>query len=123
MPAQELTHWSVQVLQGLAFAHEAGYAHRDLQPYSLLVDDAGNVKLLGLEIVDAHSFASAFIPVAPEADGHQAAVDERRMQRLAAEIDGLSFGLLMHQVLAGNAPLDEPDVARVVGRLPPFGHE
>lgn len=123
LPAQELTHWSVQVLQGLAFAHEAGSAHRDLQPYSLLADDAGNVKLLGLEIVDAHSFASAFIAVSPDADGHQAAMDERRMQRLAAEIDVLSFGLVMHQVLAGNAPLDEPDVARVVGRLPPFGHE
>jgi serine/threonine protein kinase len=61
LPGAELTQWSVQVLQGLAFAHEAGSAHRDLQPYSLLVDDAGNVKLLGLEIVDAHSFAQSFI--------------------------------------------------------------
>ena len=123
LPGAELTQWSVQVLQGLAFAHEAGSAHRDLQPYSLLVDDTGNVKLLGLEIVDAQSFAQSFIHGAPDADGHQAAMDERRMQRLAAEIDVLAFGLVMHQVLAGNAPLDEPDVAKVVGRLPPFGHE
>ena len=122
LPGQELTQWSVQVLQGLAFAHEAGSAHRDLQPYSLLVDDAGNVKLLGLEIVDAQSFAQTFHGAA-DADGHQAAMDERRMQRLAAEIDVLAFGLVMHQVLAGNAPLEEPDVAKVVGRLPPFGHD
>jgi len=119
----ELTQWSVQVLQGLAFAHEAGAAHRDLQPYWLLVDDAGNVKLLGLEIVDAQSFSQAFIPASADADDHQAAMDERRMQRLAAEIDVLAFGLLMHQALAGNAPLDEPDIAKVVARLPPFGHE
>ena len=123
LPGAELTQWSVQVLQGLAFAHEAGSAHRDLQPYSLLVDDGGNVKLLGLEIVDAHSFAQTFIATTSDADGHQAAMDERRMQRLAAEIDVLAFGLVMHQVLAGNAPLEEPDVAKVVGRLPPFGHE
>jgi non-specific serine/threonine protein kinase len=123
LPGNELTQWSVQVLQGLAFAHEAGSAHRDLQPYSLLVDDAGNVKLLGLEIVDAHAFAQTFVATSSDADGHQAAMDERRMQRLAAEIDVLAFGLVMHQVLAGNAPLDEPDVAKVVGRLPPFGHE
>ena len=32
LPGAELTQWSVQVLQGLAFAHEAGSAHRDLQP-------------------------------------------------------------------------------------------
>ena len=119
MPAQQLTEWSVQVLQGLAFAHEAGSAHCDLQPYSLLVDDGGNVRLLGLDIVDMQSFSQ----FRSDPGGHEAAMDERRQQRQAAEIDVLAFGLLMHQVLAGVAPLDEPDVARVVGRLPPFGHE
>ena len=123
LPGAELTQWSVQVLQGLAFAHEAGSAHRDLQPYSLLVDDNGSVQLLGLEIVDAHSFAQSFAHLAADADGQQAATDERRMQRLAAEIDVLAFGLVMHQALAGSAPLEEPDIAKVVGRLPPFGHE
>ncbi len=123
LPGAELTQWSVQVLQGLAFAHEAGAAHRDVQPYSLLVDDNGGVKLLGLEIVDAHSFAQSFTQLAADADGQHAAMDERRMQRLAAEIDVLAFGLVMHQALAGSAPLEEPDVAKVVGRLPPFGHE
>ena len=123
LPGPELTQWSVQVLQGLAFAHEAGSAHRDLQPYSLLVDDAGNVKLLGLEIVDAQSFAQSFIAVQADADSQQAAMDERRMQRQSAEIDVLAFGLVMHQVLAGTLPLEEEDVAKVVGRLPPFGHE
>jgi non-specific serine/threonine protein kinase len=123
LPGAELTLWSVQVLQGLAFAHEAGAAHRDLQPYSLLVDDNGNVKLLGLEVVDATTFAQAFIHLAADSDGQQTAMDERRMQRLAAEIDVLAFGLMMHQVMAGHAPLDEPDVAKVVGRLPPFGHD
>jgi len=123
LPGPELTQWSVQVLQGLAFAHEAGAAHRDLQPWWLLVDDAGNVKLMGLEIVDAQSFAQSFVHAPPDADAHQAAVDERRMHRQSAEIDVLAFGLVMHQVLGGVVPLEEPDVAKVVGRLPPFGHE
>ena len=123
LPGPELTQWSVQILQGLAFAHEGGAAHRDLQPYSLLVDDNGNAKLLGLEIVDPHVFAQTFAHLPADANGHHAAMDERRMQRLAAETDVLAFGLVMHQVLAGVAPLDEPDVAKVVGRMPPFGHE
>jgi len=123
LPATELTQWSVQVLDGLAYAHEGGAAHRDLQPYWLLVDQAGNARLMGLEIVDAESFAQFFVPPATEVDEQQAAVDERRMQRQSAEIDVLALGLVMHQVLAGAVPLDEPDLARVVGRLPPFGHE
>jgi non-specific serine/threonine protein kinase len=119
LPAQELAQWSVQVLQALAFAHEAGAAHRDLQLFSMLVDEAGSVKLLGLEIAEPQGFAGAV----RDAAGTQAAMDERRIQRQYAEIDVLAFGLVMHQVLAGVAPLDEADIAKGVGRLPPFGQE
>jgi non-specific serine/threonine protein kinase len=120
LPAEELAAWSMQVLRGLAFAHEAGMAHRDLQPFSLLVDENGRVKLLGLEVAD-------LMPLAPapggDAAGGQAAMDERRQQRGAAVEDVLAFGLVAHQVLAGAAPLDEPDVARVIARMPPHGGE
>jgi non-specific serine/threonine protein kinase len=115
----ELAEWSVQVLQGLAFAHEAGFAHRDLQPWSLLVDDAGHVRLLGLEVVDPQ----AGVRPAGDAAGLQAAADERRLQRHHAETDVLAFGLLMHLALAGAPPLDEHDVAQVIARMPPHGHE
>jgi non-specific serine/threonine protein kinase len=119
LAGQELAEWSVQVLQGLAFAHEAGFAHRDLQPFSLLVDDAGNVRLLGLEVVDP----GAVVRPGGDAAGLQAAMDERRLQRQHAEMDVLALGLLMHQALAGAPPLDEPDVAKVVARVPPWGQE
>ncbi|HEX7638818.1 MAG TPA: HDOD domain-containing protein [Burkholderiaceae bacterium] len=121
LPAQELAGWAAQALQGLAFAHEAGSAHRDLQPFSLLVDDVGNVRVVGVDVCESRA---SFEQLASEAGGgHEAAMDERRFQRQAAEIDVLALGLVLHQVLAGAAPLDEPDVSRVVGRLPPFGHE
>lgn len=124
LPADEVAEWSVQVLRALAFAHEAGMAHRDLQPFSLLVDDAGRVQLLGLEIAD-------FMPIGGPAGaasgrdvrGGQATMDERRQQREDATWDVLAVGLVMHQVLAGQAPLDEPDVARVIARMPPHGSE
>jgi non-specific serine/threonine protein kinase len=119
LPPQELAQWSIQVLQALAFAHEAGFAHRDLQPWSLLADDAGGVRLLGLEVVGPQS---GIQPVG-DAAGLQAAMDERRLQRHHAEVDVLAFGLLMHQVLAGAPPLDEPDIARVIARIPPAGPE
>jgi non-specific serine/threonine protein kinase len=119
LPPQELAQWSVQVLQGLAFAHEAGFAHRDLQSWSLLVDDAGRVRLLGLEVVEPQ----AGVRPGGDAAGLQAAMDERRLHRHHAETDVLAFGLLMHQALAGTPPLDEPDVAQVIGRMPPHGNE
>ena len=124
LAAADLAAWSVQVLRGLAFAHEAGMAHRDVQPFSLLANEAGKVLLLGLEVADALPLPG---PAEPETltgtPGAQAASDERRQQRGAAEQDVLALGLVMHQGLAGGAPLDEPDVGRVINRLPPIGRD
>ena len=40
----------MQAAEGLAFAHEGGVGHHDLQPYLLLLDDEGRVRLAGLEV-------------------------------------------------------------------------
>jgi non-specific serine/threonine protein kinase len=122
VPPTEIAEWSVQVLRGLAFAHEAGMAHRDLQPFSLLVDDAGHVKVLGLEVAEFMPFGAAHAADGGrDAQGGQAAMDERRQQRHAATYDVLAYGLVVHQVLAGQPALEEPDVSRVIARMPPHG--
>ncbi len=146
LPATDMAAWCVQVLQGLAFAHEAGMAHRDLQPFSLLADEAGRVLLLGLEVAELVPLALAPAAAASaaagatagagatgagpaagasgnDAHGGQAAMDERTRHRQTAEADVLAFGLVAHQLLAGTPPLEEPDIARVMARMPPHGTE
>ncbi len=55
----DVARWISQALSGLAFAHDAGVAHRDLQPFLLTLSDSGAVRVLGLEVaagdVDAAS--------------------------------------------------------------------
>jgi len=46
-----------------------------------------------------------------------------RAQRETAERDVLACGLLLQQLLTGQAPLEEPDTALVIARLPPAGRE
>jgi non-specific serine/threonine protein kinase len=46
-----------------------------------------------------------------------------RKQRQLAQRDVLAVGLLMHRLLAGAPALEEPDVGRVIERLPPLGNE
>jgi len=43
-------------LRGLAFAHEAGVAHQDLQLHSLLIADQGQLRVMGLAAVCDSSF-------------------------------------------------------------------
>ncbi len=110
--------WTTQLLQGLAFAHEAGVAHHDLQPYLVLVGDNGDVRVAGLavaaELADADDGAR---------DRDALGSAALRSQRAAAERDVLAAGVLLQHMLAGQPALDEADVGRVIARLPPQGRE
>jgi non-specific serine/threonine protein kinase len=117
----EVARWIAQALDGLAFAHEAGVAHRDLQPHMLVLSEQGALRLIGLEAASdgqADDLAEASMARALSVDPLQL-----RRQRDAAERDVLAIGLVMHHLLAGRPALDEPDTARVIERLPPLGHE
>ncbi|HLL17313.1 MAG TPA: HDOD domain-containing protein, partial [Rubrivivax sp.] len=111
LPGLEASAIATQVLQGLAFAHEAGVAHHDLQPWSVLVSDSGQVRLAGLEVA-----CELAAPPTPRT-GDAATLAQ---QREAAERDVLASGLLLHHLLSGHPVLDEPDLGRVIARLPPY---
>lgn len=110
IPATDLAAWAVQAAQGLAYAHEAGVAHRDLQAFLLSVDDAGQVKVLGLDLAGHHGES-------------QGALDELRAVRDAAVTDVLALGLVMHHGLAGQPPLEQADVGKVISLMPPYGQD
>ncbi|HSW07678.1 MAG TPA: HDOD domain-containing protein [Aquabacterium sp.] len=110
MPAQEFVPRALQALQGLAFAHEAGVAHHDLQTTMLLIADGGPCRVMGLGVAIA---------------SHELAVNPGTLQgqRQAAERDVLAFGLLMHHALAGQPALEQVDVSSIIERLPPAGRD
>ena len=107
LPGTELVPWMLQVLQGLAFAHEAGLAHHDVQAGMLALSDSGNCRLMGLGVV-----------MPPEGDG-----GGLQAQRRAAERDVLGLGLVLHHALAGAPPLELADTGAVIDRMPPLGRE
>lgn len=109
MPAAEVVPWAIHLVQGLAYAHEAGVAHRDLQPVSVLLG-GGTPRLIGLGVAYA------------DAAGIDTA-QTLRAQREAAEHDVVVFGLLLHLALAGAPALDQPDLAAAMWRLPPWGRD
>jgi non-specific serine/threonine protein kinase len=118
LPGMDAAGWAVQALQGLAFAHEAGVAHHDIQPHLLLVSDSGQVRLAGLGI-------ACDMALKDEALNHPSLAEHGalRPQRAAAERDLLAFGVLLHGMLTGVPALEEPDIGRVVARMPPLGRE
>lgn len=111
-------------LQGLAFAHDAGHAHRDLQRHSLIVDERGRVRVMALAVAPAAA-RDAAAGASRTSNERTMALDpnELRAQRDAAARDVLAAGLLLHGMLAGAPPLEQPDVALVIERIAPLGRE
>lgn len=107
LPAAELVPQVLKVLQGLAFAHEAGFAHHDLQPTMLVLGENGHCSLMGLGVVQPTAGEGVDLPA----------------QRRAAERDVLALGLVLHHALAGTPPLEQADTAKVIERMPPLGRE
>ena len=104
----EVAGWVAQLLEGLAFAHDAGHAHRDLQAACLVIDTADKLRLIGLEVAQEVFPASA-----------EFSTVSRRAVRDSAQEDVLCAGLLLHRILSGKAVLDEPDLQAVVQHLQP----
>jgi non-specific serine/threonine protein kinase len=117
LPGAEAAGLAVQVLQGLAYAHEAGVVHGDVQLSMCLVDDQDQATLVGLEVA-AESPAAVTLAAAAAATGSQLST-----QRAAAERDVLAAGLLLHGLLAGVPALEEADIGKALVRLPPHGRE
>jgi HD-like signal output (HDOD) protein len=110
-PGLDVARWTMQVLDGLAFAHEAGLAHRDIQCAMVLIDDSGRARLMGLEIAPAPAGEPAH------------SVTGLQAQRRDAERDVLAFGLVLHYALTGQHALEQGDTATAMALMPPQGRE
>ena len=115
--AGDIARWMAQALAGLAFAHDAGLAHRDVQPFLLTLADNGTLRVLGLEVAARETEGLPRTADAAEIS------DPLRQLRSAAERDVLALAIVMHGLLAGAPALEQADVASVIARLPPQGRE
>jgi len=116
--------WLQQALEGLAFAHDAGMAHGDLQLHSVLLDDQGGVSVMALATGGEVRAVPGTAPrPAPSTKAQIQVQDMLRAQRESAERDVLSAGVLLYRLLAGQSALDEPDTQRVLDRMTPRGRD
>ncbi len=111
----ELVPAALQALQGLAFAHEAGVLHHDLNAGMLLLADGGGGRLLA----DGGGGRLIGLGVVVVAAGRATAL----AQRQDAERDVLAFGLVLHHALAGAPALGQADVTQAIERMPPIGRD
>lgn len=112
----------LQIGQALAYVHEAGVVHGDVQAHLVLVVESGPARLMGLE-VGLGPVEAAQGGARTDSAETLANADRLRGQREGAQRDVLALGLLLHRGLTGQAPLDESDTGKVIDRMPPLGRD
>jgi HD-like signal output (HDOD) protein len=107
--AFEIANWVADLLEGLAYAHDAGIAHLDIGLHNVLIDGNGHANLVGLNV-----------GLAQTQPGHANLIAQARSQpRQGSERDVLMVGLLMHRLLAGHPALDDNDLTSAASRVGP----
>ena len=128
MPAREAALTCLHLAEALAYAHESGTVHGDLQLYMVLMDDQGRAQLMGLEAAccsqgDEQLQTPSQTKAQSGAAVALAEADRLKLLRAIARRDVLSVGLLLYTLLSNQFPLDEPDTARVIQRMASKAYE
>jgi serine/threonine protein kinase len=118
LPLAEVLRYAIQIVDGLAKAHQHGVVHRDLKPGNIIITGDGLVKVLdfGLATVretPAYDEFSATESIAPALRTEEGRIvgtvaymspEQAEGTRVDARSDIFSFGSLLYELVTGQRP-------------------
>lgn len=131
LPAKEIISVSLQLLQALRLAHEAGVVHRDIKPENILVERADvvgkQVDIPGgsdMPFVKLADFGIALLPdedlFAMKDKGvgtvHYISPEQASGGRVDARSDLYSLGVLMHVMATGSVPFEAGSPTGIISK-------
>ncbi|KAF8779086.1 hypothetical protein HU200_003055 [Digitaria exilis] len=108
-----------QLVSAVDFCHARGVFHRDLKPENLLIDDAGNLKVVdfGLSALADHARADGLLHTLCGTPGYVAPEVFRNKGYDGAKADIWSCGVILYVLLAGSLPFPEDNIAAMFKKM------
>lgn len=105
----EVIKIGIQILKGLAIAHETGIIHRDVKPANIMVPDRGEVKILDFGL--AKLIDSSGLTRVGETLGTAKYMSPEQIRGDVVDYrsDIWSFGIVMYEMLTGKHPFEGQD--------------
>lgn len=118
LPAGVAAHVAAQVASALGTAHTAGIVHRDVKPANVLVTTDGVAKLADFGIARALGAVTSRLTRTGTVLGtaRYLAPEQLRDDPLDARADVYALGLVLHEMLTGDAPFGEGSAVEVAAR-------
>lgn len=123
-PAQAVTI-TIQILDGLAYAHQRGVVHRDIKPANLLIDAAGVARIMDFGLAAPPGTAGELTLSGTASYMAPELFDAANVERGA---DVFSVGMTLYQMLTGRTAVEGGNVFQVMHRIahqpfePPSAH-
>lgn len=107
-----------QIAAGLGAAHAQGVIHRDIKPENLILDSAGNVKLMDFGIarpqdrLEAGPTRAGFVVGTPQ----YLSPEQLKGEPATARADVYSLGIVLYEVFTGRLPFRAADLMATISQ-------